>query len=201
MPEVKSTKQIVNDSPEAHNSRSDESYNMNKGDIFLFEKGTIKFKEIEDGKIQCGYCKKCFSRIVSHLTKNTDCASSINLDEFKSQWTTFTHRKRTAKYYQKQRAENEKKFLKEQANKQKIFVQSQKLKNKEKFLKMQAEKQKKCDKKQKAENEEMFRKTQAKKQKKCDEKQKAENMKSFMKAQRERRQKCDEKQKQGVDAT
>ena len=49
--EVKSTKQIVNDSSEAHNSnRSDESYNMNKGDIFLFENRTIKFKGIEDGK-------------------------------------------------------------------------------------------------------------------------------------------------------
>ena len=104
LPEVKSSKKSVHDSLEANKSnRSDASYKINKGDIFLFEKGTIKFEEIKDGKIQCGCCKGSFSRIVGHLTKNRDCASKIDLIEFKSQWLKFTQRKRTAKCYQKKR--------------------------------------------------------------------------------------------------
>ena len=44
-------KKSVHDSLEANKSnRSDASYKINKGDIFLFENRTIKFKGIEDGK-------------------------------------------------------------------------------------------------------------------------------------------------------
>ena len=38
--------------------------------------------------------------------KNIECARKIDLDEFKSEWTKFTHRKRTAKYYKKKKSEN-----------------------------------------------------------------------------------------------
>ena len=197
LPEVKSSKKSVHDSLEANKSnRSDASYKVNKGDIFLFEKGTIKFEEIKDGKIQCGCCKGSFSRIVGHLTKNRDCASKIDLIEFKSQWLKFTQRKRTAKCYQKKKAENEKKFLKEKATRQKLYDQTKRTQNEEMFLKTQAKKRKKCDEKQKAENEEGFLKEHAKRQKKYVQNQKARDLKSFMKAQREWRQRCDEKQKQ-----
>ena len=197
-----------------NNQHKPESFN--KLAKFLFVKGSVKFEEIEEGKIQCGGCKEIFSRILGHLTKSIDCTRNIDLNEFKSKWTKFTQRKKDAIYHQKQKAENEVDFLKKKADIQKKcdqkqkaenevnFLktkadiqkkcdQKQKAENKVNFLKRKADKQKKCDQKQRVENDEIFLKTQAKKRKKSDEKQKAENVKSFMKAQRERRQKCDEK--------
>ena len=122
----------------------------------MFVKGSVKFEEIEEGKIQCGGCKETFSRIVSHLTKNFDCTRNIDLEEFKSIWSKFSQKKRNAKCYKNQKKDNEELFLKtrsqKKANKRQKCDQKQKAKNKEKFLKDQAARQKKSDQKQTAEN-------------------------------------------------
>ena len=198
------TEKLVDNNPEKKQEDPEKKDNltdqhkpdsMNKPVKFLFVNGNVKFEEMEEGKIQCGGCKESFSRILGHLTKNSDCASTIDLNEFKSQWIKFTQRKRTAKCYQKQKAENEERFLKEKATKQKILDQKKKAENKEKFLKEKATRQKIHDQTKRAENEEIFLKTQAKKRKKCDEKQKAKNEEGFLRDHAKRQKKCDEKQK------
>ena len=83
--------------PEKKDNNQDRPKSMNKLDKFLFVKGNVKFKEIEEGKIQCGGCKEIFSRILGHLTKSIDCTRNIDLNEFKSKWTKFTQRKKDAK--------------------------------------------------------------------------------------------------------
>jgi hypothetical protein len=66
---------------------------MNKLDKFLFVEGSVKFEEIEEGKIQCGGCKEKFSRIVGHLTQSIACTQNIDLEEFKSKWTKFSEKR------------------------------------------------------------------------------------------------------------
>ena len=87
--------------------KSKEEESMNKLGKFLFVKGSMKFEEIEEGKIQCGGCKGKFSRIVGHLTKSIECTQNIDLEEFKSKWTRFCKNKRNTQYYQNQKKNNE----------------------------------------------------------------------------------------------
>ena len=43
------------------------------GDKFVFIQGDIRFEEDEQGNILCGGCKRCFKRIIGHLSNNTEC--------------------------------------------------------------------------------------------------------------------------------
>jgi hypothetical protein len=104
----------------------------------LFVKGSVKFEEVEEGKIQCGGCKEIFSRIVGHLTKSIDCTHNIDLEEFKSKWKKFSQMKRNAKCYQNQKKDNEALFLKNRSQKDKESPQKRKTLNEKEFLKEQA---------------------------------------------------------------
>ena len=93
----------------------DETLKVSNPVKFLFVRGNIQFDEIEEGKVQCGICKKLFARIVSHLNNNEECCKDFDLDEFKASWLKFRNGKKDAKYIQKQKKNNQEQFLTNQA--------------------------------------------------------------------------------------
>merc|ERR1712208_195829 len=80
----------------------DVSFNLEN---FVYIKGDIRFEEDQDGKIRCGGCNKIYSRIIGHLKQNTDCKRNIDMEDLESEWKKFSAKRRSAKYYEKQKKE------------------------------------------------------------------------------------------------
>ena len=131
-----------------------------------------EFKEMTGGVVQCGVCQKSFSRILSHLKQSPNCEGKVDVDEFTSAWTKHIKKKKNERYIQKQKADNEEKFLKNKVNSQKEYEKKQKEDNKEIYLKKKVQSQRKYDQKQKEEDKESFLKRKIQSRRKCDEKQK-----------------------------
>ena len=168
---------------------------------FIYVKGAKTFAELDDGKVECGGCMKKFLRIVSHLKNNVDCRASVDMEEFNLAWTRHIKRRKNARFEQKQRAENEEKFLREKAKRQKKSDQKKRAENEEKYLREKAQVKRRCDQQRRIENEEKFLKEKAEGRRRSDEKKKVENKGKFLRDQAKRWRKCNYKQNQNIEAT
>ena len=168
--------------------------------LFLGDDFT-EFKEMSDGFVQCGVCGKSFSRIFSHLKQSPNCGRKVDVAEFKSKWEKHQKRKRNERYIQRQKVDNEEKFIKSKVINQKKYEKKQKEENKVSFLQKKVQSQRKCDEKQKKEDKERFLKKKVQRQMKCYDKQKKEDKESFLKKKVQRQMKCNEKQKKKTKKT
>ena len=91
--------------------------NESSKEKFVYIKGKIRFEEVQDGKIRCGGCNKIYLRIIGHLKQNADCKRYIDVGNLELEWKKFSAKRRSAKYYEKQKKENGELFLKKCAEK------------------------------------------------------------------------------------
>merc|ERR1712013_721119 len=110
-------------------------------------RGSVKFEEVEDGKVRCGGCLKIFSRIVAHLKNNADCRAHIDMEELNLAWTRYWKRRRNKKCEQKLKKDNQEMYLQEKAKRRRKSEEKLKAENQEKFLQEKAKRRRKSEEK------------------------------------------------------